>query len=435
MESFRHDIGEECEFMRILAIYRHYWPDTTPYARLLRAILERLAADGHEVAVLTAQPAYNDLAHERQPTNEYLGGVRVRRIRLLPERKSWFAFRLLNSLYFLLRAWAACILARRDLLIANTHPPVLMGLALRLIQGTTGTPYILHCQDIHPEGAVLAGALPDGRVARILTRLDRGSCEAAYRIVTLSEDMRATLLSRPLSEATAKRIEIINNFPLDRYEPAVAAVRPVASSRFRVLFAGNMGGFQDLDRLIDAAELLRDRREFEFILMGAGVALARLKERTAGLNLQNVRFEPHQSVEAAFSCMQQADLGVVSLARGVYRIAYPSKTMMYLSAGCPIVGLVEPQSRIADQICREGLGYVPDGDSAASIARMIVSAWEERHRWTPEARSELQRRAEEIFGRTQALEKWSRLVGVAAVSFLGQEPARTPIVEPLKKVA
>ena len=35
--------------MKICSIYRHYWPDTTPYARLLRPILESRVLAGDEV--------------------------------------------------------------------------------------------------------------------------------------------------------------------------------------------------------------------------------------------------------------------------------------------------------------------------------------------------------------------------------------------------
>ena len=80
--------------MRILAIYRHYWPDATPYARLLKVILEEQIAQGHQVEVLCGQPSYNDIQFERQPWREVVGGVQVRRFALFPERKR---FRLLRA--------------------------------------------------------------------------------------------------------------------------------------------------------------------------------------------------------------------------------------------------------------------------------------------------------------------------------------------------
>src|SRR5262245_42542257 len=99
--------------MRILAIYRHYWPDSTPYARILRTLLEHLAATGHQTAVFTGQPSYNGVRHPRQPWRETLNSVEVERVFLLPERKSRRLARVLNWTYFLARAILHATVGRR----------------------------------------------------------------------------------------------------------------------------------------------------------------------------------------------------------------------------------------------------------------------------------------------------------------------------------
>jgi len=90
--------------MKILCIYRHYWPDITPYARLLKAIAEHLVSEGHEVTVFTGQPGYNDVRQGSQPWREKLNGVDVIRVWLPPERKRFVVLRLLGFLWFLGRA-------------------------------------------------------------------------------------------------------------------------------------------------------------------------------------------------------------------------------------------------------------------------------------------------------------------------------------------
>ncbi|MCA9261058.1 MAG: hypothetical protein KDA61_17705, partial [Planctomycetales bacterium] len=165
--------------MRILAVYRHYWPDATPYARLLRAIAEDAVANGRRVTVITAQPSYNDLQFDKQPRRETLKGVHVRRVRLAPERKRWKLVRLLNSIWFLCRAVGHAILGRYDLVVANGHPPVLMGVALRMIHLLVGTPYVLHLQDIHPEGLRAVGVFSRSPVYRTLRAVDAAVCRRA----------------------------------------------------------------------------------------------------------------------------------------------------------------------------------------------------------------------------------------------------------------
>lgn len=398
--------------MNVLAIYRHYWPDATPYARLLRALLEHLVGQGHTATVYSAQPAYNDVRQAKQPRREMLGGVQIRRVRLLRERKQFRHVRGVNYLWFVLGAvWHVLRHRQYDLIVANTQPPVLMGAALRLIKRLTGIPYLLHCQDIHPESAVLAGQLKNGWLARKLLAADTQSCCAAKAIVTLSEDMREQLASR--AGYGAENVHIINNFPLDRYSTPTslpALFQDDAGRPFRVLFAGNMGLFQNLDRLLAAARRLQDERQIHFIFMGAGAARSRLIDQAGDLIGQTVFFEPFQPVETAFACMQRSDLGVVSLAAGIYRVAYPSKTMTYLAAGCPVLVLAERDSNLAEGIIANYFGYVPDEAAPEKIAAAIRAACQDRQRWTPQARQALVERANRHFGRDRALDQWSVLM-------------------------
>lgn len=417
--------------MRILAIYRHYWPDSTPYARLLRAILERGVAERHQASVFTAQPSYNDVSHEPQPAMEEIEGVKIRRLSLLPERKSWKVIRIINFAYFLVRSILHVLWHRDcDLIIANTHPPILMGVALRLLRVMTGIPYLLHAQDIHPESAVLANQLRPGWLTRWMQRIDSKSCSAAQCVVTLSEDMRRSFAERP--GQLTDNIAIINNFPLDVYteaetlpevfndskslkiKPAASAVNssPVElqQSLFRLFFAGNIGHFQNLNGVIDAAHLLRDEENIQFIFMGAGAARVGLIERSGGLNGKTVFFEPFHPMETAFACMQRADLGIVSLSPQVYRVAYPSKTMTYLAAGCPLLALVEPESCLAQEIVSQNFGYVPKSMEPTDIAAAIRTAVAERSQWKSAAREKLILRSEATFGREQALNTWTQLL-------------------------
>jgi colanic acid biosynthesis glycosyl transferase WcaI len=403
--------------MRILAIYRHYSPDTAPYARILGAIVEHLADLGHEASVFTAQPGYNDFRQPAQPRREVLRGVDVRRIRLLPEKKRWRMVRLLNFLYFLARAvWHASIGHRYDLVIANSHPPVLMGCALRFIRAFRGTPYIYHCQDLHPEAAALAGDLKRGWLYRRMLRWDTETCRRARRAVVLSQDMADSVAARGLP---AENVCIINNPPL----PIASCARPALSIPFndesgavRFLFAGNLGRFQGLERLVAAARLIAPRVNMQVIFMGEGSVKSELVAMAGDLLGRRIIFIRQQTVETALAAMEACDFGIVSLAANVYRFAYPSKSMMYLSAGCPIVALVERESELAQTIEHHGLGYVAPNRSVAGIAETMLKAVVQRAAWTIERRDQIAQTAESLFGHARMLHAWDQVIADKPVS-------------------
>lgn len=394
--------------MRILAIYRHYWPDITPYARILRSLLAELSGEGHSFTVFTAQPSYNDVEMQPQPREEELDGVKVHRSWCLTERKSQTLVRCINHLIFISQcAWFVFRRRNRfDMILVPAHPPVIMSTFMGLFSRLMGLPYVLHCQDIHPEAAINVNDLNNGMVRRICLFMDSLGCRGAAAVVTLSEDMKSTLVNR----VPGIRVEVINNFPPDLLSAAGEMPESFLEngdreSPIRILFAGNMGRYQAAERVIDAALLLRDRLDIHFVFMGSGQARSRLMARAGDALGKTIFFEPQQSVETAIKCMERADLGVVSLAPGISSVAYPSKTIAYLCAGCPVLGLVDPNSTIEVDIRQCGHGVIPSSPQAADIARAV----RQFRRRTADERVEIKARAVARFGKQVALKRWQEI--------------------------
>ncbi len=397
--------------MRLLCIYRHYWPDITPYARLLKTITERLTDDGHEVTVLTAQPGYNDVKQEKQPWRETLGGVDVVRYWLPPERKRFVVMRFLGFAVFLFRSFLHALWNRKkyDAVLFNVHPPFMMGATGLAIRYIAGLPYVYHCQDIHPESSLIAKRMRQGVPYRILRWLDTRVCRSARRNIVLSEDMRDTLVERGVQP---KQITVLNNFRLSVHfdgSESVPALLTGDSGCFTVLFAGNIGNFQGLDAVVEAAKLLSDNTGIRFVFMGEGSAKNRLTTAAGDMVGRTVFFLPQCSVEVAFASMEQADLGLVTLAPDVYRVAYPSKTMMYLAAGCPILTVIEPESNLAATVQDNQLGYVCGTRGASAIADAIRVAYKDRAKWDAVERDRLRSACDATVGVEQVLNRWSRL--------------------------
>lgn len=391
--------------MRILAIYRHYHPDVAPYAPILKTLVEAWAATGHDVTVLAGQPAYGKNI-PRQPREETIAGVRVIRFETPSDASRSTLRRFAAYSTFLAKAaWFAAREGEYDLAIGNSHPPVMMGATLRLIHRLTGVPYIYHCQDLHPESAALAGKIKSPALVKTLLGIERKTCDSAFAVVTLSEDMAETLAERGVS---ADRIKVIPN-PL----PEIAHTKvdlPEVFQRegdFRVLYAGNLGDFQGLDVVLDAAERTRTRSDVRWIFMGDGSARERLVAQAKEKSLDNVTFLPRQAAEVALAAASASHLGVVSLLPGVYQVAWPSKSLAYWAAGCPVLGILEPQSRLAETIVEQELGVVAQARTGAAVADAVLEA-QAAYGLHP-GRAAIRRFAERRFGRRGALEAWDRL--------------------------
>lgn len=366
--------------MKILILYRHFWPDSPPYASMLRSIARALVEAGHEVTIWAEKPCYKPSDYSRAvPRRETLDGIIVERFARLPDRVATGPMRLLDKLLFVPRLLLKAVVrrargARYDLVWTATIPPVMQGWAGRTIARLFGAKFLYHCQDLYPE---LAGHMGlwrrDGPLYRVMARIEAETRARADLLVTLSEDMAKTVLDL----AKPRRLAIINNFPLEDFsdigpEPSFPAVPPQRNDdKIQLIFAGNLGIFQGLEAVVEAMRLIEaECPTLELVLMGEGKMLPDLKKQAAGLS--NVCFERHRPYDEAQSVIANADVGLVPLEPGIQRYAFPSKTLTYLELGLPIFAIIDTDSELAKMVTNKGLGWVSPGRDSEQIRQALL---------------------------------------------------------------
>ena len=364
--------------MQILVIHRYFWPDSPPYASLLREIGDHWANEGHNVSVFSTQPSYKiELDNVPRPWREKLGSLNVIRCRLLREksRASWL--RALNSLLFAWKIfWHLLVHGKKyDLVMCSTVPPVLTGIATSLGCNLRNAKFVYHAMDIWPEVAAVSGQMKMNAAYRFLRWLDTWSCRLADAIVCLSDDMKATYVER--DHLLKTKLHVINNFELPVYEseesePFDLTALQRDAKKFRVLFAGNIGRYQGLEAVIQAASLVEDD-SIEFVLLGDGSAKQQLisEAQKSGSLGRNVFFVSHQPANIAKLWMRDADVCLVTLAPGVSKVAYPSKTLTLLASSCPLAVMVEPESELSQTVTNHALGIAVPCNDAARLAAEV----------------------------------------------------------------
>lgn len=396
--------------MRILLTHRYFWPDTPPYALILRTIGAHLAAEGHEVRVLASRPSYRTGGDApRAPRHERLEGMQIRRVFALSEARRIPVVRALNVAFY---AWALfwhILRVRPDVVTASTFPPVAAGWAAGLAARLVGARFVYHMMDLHPEVSQLSGGrLGRGWLGRFLMRRDQATLGRAAAAVVLSGDMKATLAARP--GGLRCRVEIIQNLALEAQQDVAPPPDLVKQpGRVRVIFAGNLGRFQSLPLLAEGvARLFPDHPELELFFLGDGTALPELQARWG--DHPQVRFGPFLPFAQARPLIRAADIGLVSLTPGIHRVAYPSKMQTYLGLGVPVMALVDTDSQLAATIRDEGLGAVPDARTPAAIAAALAPLLASAPR-LEQARNRVSAYHAREASSAAILACWSKLVG------------------------
>ena len=411
--------------MRLLLVHRYIRPDTPGYAHMLYIMGEHLAAAGHEVTIFSAQPSYND-AYDGPllPRREQANGMTIIRTPLLKESKKSALLRSLNFVLFSVSLWMHAVLRWQPyhLMTVTTFPPTLMGLVARTIGLLRGTRYIYHCMDLYPEIALASGILKRPWLGKLAASVDKRNCEKAAAVVVLSNDMRRTIANRGCD---TDNVEVINNFIIDeineiddqRHGSLTDLLATVPSElkndppRFRVLFAGNLGRFQSLDTVVDAANLLAEEVEIEFLFVGSGVMKEELIAQAGTLVGKTVKFHPYLPIETVMGVIAESHLGIVSLIPNVIQSAYPSKTMSYLEAGCKLLCIVEPDSELAHMTTQHELGVVCDKPTGERVAAAVLQEYQSWKR-NQYDRAQIQCSGRQLFSQQVILARWSQLISM-----------------------
>lgn len=395
--------------MRVLVVHRYYYPERVPCASIMRAIAIRLSQDGHQVDVLSAKPSrLIEPTRVNETEIHECDKVHVSRLNLRPEvgRPVW---RIINALHIGFTLLFKVIFIRYDIIISTSIPPVLGGFFSSIAARLTRARFIYYCMDLHPEIGRVSGDFSNPVLYRFLLRIDDWNCRQARPVLVHSEDMRNTLLER--SRGAEYDIELLNNFALPtEHSSSVDSYwhRDPHANQLKLIYAGNMGRFQGLDTLVEAMGLIAHRKDIELIMIGDGVEKPGLIALQKQLNA-NIRFYDYQPVEIAKEAIRIADIGVVMLIPGMYKYAYPSKTMAYLEQGRPIIAVIEEESELAKTMQSEGYGFsVPIGN-AESLAQLLSRLADDLS-WKESMNQSASVAFEKYFSSSVLLDKWSKLV-------------------------
>lgn len=349
---------------RVIIVHRYFWPNNYPYAMMLKEIAESLLAAGFEVTILTTR---SGAKHENDLRNEWSIKHRsnIKTLKLKQEKQLSTIRKAGNAFYFGIWVFFKLLVSKPEFVWVATTPPIMNATLVRWTSKITGFKYLYHCQDIYPEALNINHYLSNTWLYRVLKRIDRKNIDSASSAIVLSNDMRRTLIDRG---CLGHNIVVINNFS---YYKAETQKTISDSKKLRFLFAGSLGRFQNLEILMRALADFRNREEIEFCFMGDGILKPKLIQLKNELRLKNVLFVGQQTAEQAAIAMTIADFGIVSVAPNVTRVAYPSKTITYLSHGLPILALVDEESDLFRFIATEKIGYAVAPTSIEAIKHGI----------------------------------------------------------------
>lgn len=358
--------------MRLLFLNRSFWPDVEATGQFLTELCEDLSSQ-HSISFIAGPSLHVASKHNGLWTREALGRVSVIRTWGTRLPKARLAARLVNlGSYYLFAAVAALRVAKPDMVIAQTDPP-LLGVLGAMLKRRWGCRLVYNIRDLYPDIAVATGGVKSRALLALLEQANRVACESADLIVVLGRDMARRVIGKGVP---AQKVVVVPDWADCRQ------IRPIEDGRARaefdhkfvVMYSGNLGLTQGLEAVLEAADRLRHEERVLFVMVGEGARKKWLQERARALGLSNVRFLPYRPKEQLAESLSAADLHLIPLGAGVAGCMVPSKVYGIMAAGRPFVAMMEETAEVA-QIARQySVGMVVSPGDGEGLARAVSEA-------------------------------------------------------------
>jgi len=365
--------------MKILLVTQYFYPENFKSNDIALELTER----GHEVTVLTGLPNYPEGKIYKnygffKRVKENYQGIKIIRAWLVPRGKGGGIRIFINyfswAFFASLRAFSLTFQKKFDVILVHEPSPITQGFPAIIVKKIQKIPLHFWVLDLWPESLSSAGGLKNKCVLSFFTKMVKYIYNNSDKILISSKGFEESILAK------GNYKEKLVYFPNWAEESILKGDSdypiPFLPKGFKIIFAGNIGVAQDVNSIIDAALILKDKSDIHFIFVGDGRSKIQLENFVKENNLiETVHFLGRFPLDAMKTFFNQADVLLVSLKDElIFNVTVPAKLQAYLCTEKPILGMLNGEGAkiINDANC--GLS-VNAGDSI-KLAEKIIELYE-----------------------------------------------------------
>lgn len=363
--------------MRILIISQYFWPEDFRINNLVQSLAEK----GVEVDVLTSKPNYPEgVIYDGYSAwgcrVETWGGATVYRVPLIPRGRRG-AFRLaLNYLSFVASGlmFGPWLLRRRqyDVMFVYGVSPILLAIPAVFLAWIKRRKLIVWVQDLWPESLSATGYVRNPRVLRAVEWVVRWIYRHTDLLLVQSRAFEAPVAALAPGKPIVYYPNSVDGAFAESPSPDVALPAvPALEEGFAVVFAGNVGVGQAVEVIVEAADLLKDVPQINFVVFGHGSRWNWMREEVRARGLSNLDLPGRFPVNTMPGLLQKAGALLVTLAdEPIFALTVPNKVQAYMATGRPILACLNGEGARLVARAQAGLS-VPAQDARALVAAVL----------------------------------------------------------------
>ena len=336
--------------MNILIVSQYFYPENFR----INDFAQEFQSRGHKVTILTGTPNYPGGDYYEgygafKKNRESYEGIEIFRSPLIP-RGSGSSVRLaLNYISFIFGSiFTSFFLLNKkfDIIFVFEPSPITVCLPAIFIKKIKNIPICFWVLDLWPESVVSAGNLKTGIIPKILNPLVKFIYTNSDKILVSSRGFINSIVEKGINKNK------VDFFP-QWAEPIFKPVKPdknnldfIPQNSFKIMFAGNIGEAQDFPSIIEAAIILKAKKNIHWVILGGGRKEDWVKAEIKKNKLENCfHIMGSYPLEKMPEFYAQADCMLFSLKKEyIFSITIPAKVQTYLACAKPVLAMIDGEA-------------------------------------------------------------------------------------------
>jgi glycosyltransferase involved in cell wall biosynthesis len=340
--------------LKILLLSEYFPPEVGAGSNRAYELSYNWVKLGASVTVITGFPDYPDgiIPADYKGLkflHENIDGIEVIRTFTIPAPNKGFFKRVISFLSFMFSSiiQGSKAVKKQDIVIA-TSPPFFVGIAGYIISKLKDAPFVFEVRDLWPESIVQLGQLRNKFVIFLLEKLENFLYNNCNHIVPVAESTIGVLALKGVN--TDKITVIKNGVDLKNFSPSEKNTALVDKfnlrNKFTVGYIGTIGLSHAIDKVLDAADHLKNNQEIQLIIIGEGAEKEKLIRKKDELKLSNVKFINNVDKKSLPEYYRLCDVLLVPLRKlELFEKVIPSKIFEIFAMEKPLIISVNGEAK------------------------------------------------------------------------------------------
>lgn len=360
--------------MKLLILTQYYPPEIGAPQNRLHELAVRMQKKGVEVEVLTAMPNYPKMEIMEEYKGgkikeEIIDGIPVKRAKIYVSKSKGIIARLLNYFSFVVTSYFKGRKFKNVDYLMVESPPLFLGYSAMRLSKKLNAKLIFNISDLWPESAEKMGIVNNKRLLSMAYKLEAKCYKKSVLVTGQTQGITDNIAERFPS---TKVYWLPNGVDVSFYNPdniEPSDIRQeigVTEEDVLFFYGGIIGHAQGLETVLQAANLLRDRKGFKIILQGAGPVKEELLALQKQLNLDNIVFRDPVPKSEMPGILKSVNVALVPLRKlDLFQGAIPSKIFEAQAMKLPLLLGVDGEARrhFIDK-ANAGIFYEPENAQA-----------------------------------------------------------------------